>query len=97
MRLRSDGLGKTELEAEIVDIKKVDDLVIFYADTTKPVKWRLRMGFQEKDLRSLVLSAMRPGNLWFIFKSLILSAFHGLCCGLKAIPGAGKSMKREAK
>jgi hypothetical protein len=97
MRLRSDGLGKTELEAEITDIKKVDDLIIFCADTTKPVKWRLRMGFQEQDLRGLVLSALKPGNLFFIFNSLILSAFDGLFCSLKEIPGEDKSLKKEAK
>ena len=51
MRLRSTGLGKTELEAEIVGTKRVGDLVIFFVDVVKPVKWHTRMGFQEKDLR----------------------------------------------
>ena len=50
MRLRSTGLGRTELEADIIDIRKVDDLVIFFVNTTNPVKWRTRMGFQERDL-----------------------------------------------
>ena len=71
MRLRSTGLGKTELEAEIVNIKKVDDLVIFFVTTTKPVKWQTRMGFQERDLRNLVLALFRPGNLSFIIKALL--------------------------
>ena len=70
MRLRSTGLGKTELEAELVDIKKVDDLVIFFVNTTKPVKWRTRMAFQERDLRELVLAILRPRNLLFIFRAL---------------------------
>ena len=70
MRLRSTGLGKTELEAELVDVKKVGDLVIFFVNTTKPVKWRTRMGFQERDLRALFLAILRPGNLLFIFKAL---------------------------
>lgn len=70
MRLRSTGLGKTELEAELVDVKKVEDLVIFFVNTTKPVKWRTRMGFQERDLRELVLAILRPRNLLFIFRAL---------------------------
>ena len=70
MRLRSTGLGRTELEAEIVNIKKVDDLLIFFVDVTKPVKWHTRMGFQEKDLRDLVLALLRPRNLSFIFRAL---------------------------
>ena len=38
MRLRSTGLGRTEVEGEVVNIKKVDDLVIFFVNVTKPVK-----------------------------------------------------------
>jgi len=72
MRLRSTGLGKTELEAEIVNIKKVDDLLIFFVDVTKPTKWHTRMGFQDKDLRDLALALLRPRNLLFVFKALFL-------------------------
>jgi hypothetical protein len=71
MRLRSTGLGRTELEAEVVGIKKVDDLVIFFANTTAPVKWRTRMAFQEKDLRDLVWQMLRPRNLLFIIKAML--------------------------
>ena len=70
MRLRSTGLGRTEMEAELVDIKKVDDLVIFFVNTISPVKWRTRMAFQERDLRNLVLVLFRPRNLLFILKAL---------------------------
>jgi len=71
MRLRSTGLGRTELEAEVISIKKVDDLVIFFVNTTQPVKWRTRMGFQQKDLRDLVLNIIKPKNLLFIISALI--------------------------
>ena len=70
MRLRSTGLGRTEMQAEVVAIKKVDDLVIFFANTTAPVKWRTRMAFQERDLRDLVLQMLRPRNLLFILKAV---------------------------
>ncbi len=71
MRLRSAGLGKTELEGDIVNIKKVDDLVIFCVTTTKPVKWRTRIAFGEKDLRDLVWAILRPRNLWFVIRALL--------------------------
>ena len=69
MRLRSTGLGRTELQADLIDIKKVDDLVVFFVNTTSPVKWRTRMGFQERDLRDLMLALLRPANLLFILKA----------------------------
>ena len=75
MRLRSTGLGRTELEAEVATLKKVDDMLIIFAKVTKPVKWRLRMGFQEKDLRALFWAVLKPKNLWFISKALV---FRGI-------------------
>jgi len=70
MRLRSTGLGRTEVEGEVVNIKKVDDLVIFFVNVTKPVKWQTRMGFQERDLKDLVLALLRPRNLSFVCQAL---------------------------
>ena len=70
MRLRSTGLGRTELEADLVNIKKVDDLVIFFANTTKPVKWRTRMGFQQSDMRDLIFALLKPRNMLFVLKAL---------------------------
>ena len=69
MRLRSTGLGKTELEAKIIDVKRIDNVVVFYVSTTKPVKWRVRMAFQERDLRDLVWAVLKPKNLWYILRS----------------------------
>ena len=77
MRLRSTGLGRTELEAEVATAKKVDDMVIFFAKVTKPVKWKLRMGFQEKDLRVLFWAVLKPRNLWFIIKALAFNRKNG--------------------
>ena len=78
MRLKSTGLGKTELEADITNVKKVGDLVVFFVNTTKPVKWQTRMGFQEKDLRELILALLKPKNLSFVVKALF--------CGKKQVP-----------
>ncbi len=73
MRLRSAGLGKTELIGAFIGAKKVDDLVIFYVDVTKPTKWHTKMGFNQKDLRRLVLYMLRPKNLLFIIRALLFS------------------------
>lgn len=73
MRLRSTGLGKTELEAEIVNTKRVGDTVIFFIDVIKPVRWHTRMAFQEKDLRALVYAIMKPASLRFIIRALLFS------------------------
>ena len=73
MRLRSTGLGKTELEAKIEEVKKVDDVVIFYMRTSKPVKWRVRMAFQQQDLRNLVKAVLKPKNIGYILRSFFSS------------------------
>ena len=73
MRLRSTGLGKTELEADIVNIKKVHDLLIFFVNTNSPVKWQTRMAFQEKDLRDLIRALLKPRNLFFVLKALLFN------------------------
>jgi hypothetical protein len=70
MRLRSTGLGRTELEAKIIDVKRVDDIIVFYVNTTKPVKWRVRMAFQEQDLRHLIIAILKPKNLWYVIRAL---------------------------
>jgi len=69
MRQRSTGLGNTELEAVILDIKRVEDVLMFYVDITKPVKWHTRMAFQEKDLRVLIRGMLKPRNLWYIARA----------------------------
>jgi len=70
MRLRSTGLGRTEVLGELLEIRRVQDVLIFFVNTTEPVKWRTRMAFQEKDLRTLVWSLFKLRNLWFIIRYL---------------------------
>jgi hypothetical protein len=73
MRLRSTGLGKTELEAKITEVKKVDDVVIFYVHTSKPVKLKVRMAFQQQDLRALVKAILKPKNIGYILRAFFSS------------------------
>ena len=73
MRLRSTGLGKTELEAEIADVRRVNDTVLFLANITKPVKWHARMVFEEQDLRQLCFAVFKPANMGYIIRALLFN------------------------
>jgi hypothetical protein len=54
MLFRSTGLGKRELVAEIVAVKRQDDYLIMEVKTSEPVRWMIRGGVTWKDLRVLV-------------------------------------------
>ena len=71
MRMRSTGLGKTELKAHISGIVKVDDSILFKVKTTEPVRWEVRNLFQQKDIPRLVALLLKPGTIWFLIKALI--------------------------
>jgi len=73
MLFRSTGLGKTELVAKISEVKRQGDYIIFYVDTLEPVRWRIRAGFNMRDLGttiklmlnfSILKFALCPSN-WF--------------------------------
>jgi len=50
MRMRSTGLGKTELVGAISKLEIVDDLLILHVQTTKPVRWHVRTAVQRADI-----------------------------------------------
>lgn len=66
MLMRSTGLGKAELVAEIVTIKRQRDYLIMEMQTTQPVRWKIRGCMSHKDLRMI---------LKLMFKSSILPFF----------------------
>ena len=70
MRMRSTGLGKTELKAHISGIEKIDDSILFKVKTTNPVRWEVRNLFQQQDIPRLVCLLMKPSNLLFIIRAL---------------------------
>lgn len=70
MRMRSTGLGKTELKAHISSIEKVDDSILFKVKTTAPVRWEVRNLFQQKDIPRLVGLLLKPSNILFLLKAL---------------------------
>jgi hypothetical protein len=67
MLMRSTGLGKAELVAEIVSLKRQGDYLIMELRTTKPVRWKIRGGLSHKDLRMLLRAMLKLSVLSFLF------------------------------
>lgn len=67
MLMRSTGLGKAELVAEITGLKRQGDYLIMELQTTKPVRWKIRGGLSHKDLRILLKAMMQLSVLSFLF------------------------------
>jgi len=67
MLMRSTGLGKTELVAEIHDCKPQGDHLILLVHTVEPVKWKVRCTLTLKDMRRLVVKMIKFSILRFFF------------------------------
>ena len=65
MLFRSTGLGKAELIAEVVDVKRQGDYLIMEMHTTEPVRWKIRGGLSLKDLKTLLKIALKMSLIAF--------------------------------
>lgn len=54
VRMRSTGLGKTEIQAHITALSADQDILVLEMQTTKPVRWRIRTGLQPEDRLGLL-------------------------------------------
>lgn len=66
MRMRSTGLGKTELIAEVEDLKRMGDFLVMVVQTSSPVKWKVRAALTHKDLFALLRLMLKPSNLKYL-------------------------------
>jgi len=57
MLMRSTGLGKAELVAELTNLKRQGDYLIMEMQTSQPVRWKIRGALSRKDMK-MVLKAM---------------------------------------
>lgn len=57
MKMRSTGLGQTELEADVESLEPKDGLLILHIHTTKPVIWHVRAGIQRQDIFKMMKAA----------------------------------------
>jgi hypothetical protein len=62
MLMRSTGLGKAELVAELTTLKRQGDYLIMEMQTSQPVRWKIRGALNRKDMR-MTLKAMLKSSL----------------------------------
>ena len=65
MLYRSTGLGKSELVAEEVAVRRQGDYLIMEMQTTEPVRWKIRGGLSRADFKMLIKSILRFSVLAF--------------------------------
>ncbi len=66
MLMRSTGLGKTELVADIQDLKAQGDHLIMIVNTTEPVIWKVRATVTFKDIKKLIVASLRLSIISFL-------------------------------
>jgi len=71
MRLKSTGLGATELFGDLTEMEKSMSGVLMRVKITKPVVWRVRVFLNPKDLRAIVWRALMPRTVFFVIKTLL--------------------------
>ena len=54
MKMRSTGLGKTELVGDFESLEKKGDFLILHVKTTEPVRWHVRTAISAKDLLKVI-------------------------------------------
>ena len=71
MRVRSTGLGKTEMVAYPEFIKQKDGHLILSIRSTEPVSWHIRIALNFKDIRMMVKEALVFSTVWYIISSFL--------------------------
>ncbi len=70
MRMRSIGLGKTELLREVNDLVRLGDYLILPVRTSEPVRWYVKAALSIGDLLRPIRLFLKPSNLFFILTHL---------------------------
>lgn len=60
MRIRSTGLGNTELICEVESVRRSGDHLLMSIRTTAPVKWHVRIAITRRDLMDMLAKGGRP-------------------------------------
>ncbi|SPD72400.1 hypothetical protein PITCH_A1330013 [uncultured Desulfobacterium sp.] len=71
MRLKSTGLGSTELFGNLTEMEKSMSGVLMMVKIEKPVVWRVRVFLSPQDLRAIVWRALMPWNVQFVITTLL--------------------------
>ena len=70
MRMRSTGLGKTELVGSFEGITRQGDHLVLSVRTTAPVKWHVRTVLSRKDAIEMLKLVLKPKTLLFFLSCL---------------------------
>ena len=74
MRMRSTGLGKTELIGKVDDLTCVGDYLVLHVRTLEPVRWHVRAALNLGEMIKVLVLVLKPRNLIFalthIFKPM---------------------------
>ena len=74
MRMRSTGLGKTELVGDIAGVTMIGSILVLNVHTTSPVRWHVRAAIQRKDILKLAKAIFSFALLKYLFCTLIKSS-----------------------
>ncbi|MFC2013982.1 hypothetical protein ACFLU8_03795 [Chloroflexota bacterium] len=70
MKMRSTGLGKTELVAKIDCMKRVGDYLALDMKVIEPTNWHVRVGLTVGDVFKIAVLLIKPSNLAYLVASL---------------------------
>ena len=65
MLYRSTGLGKSELVAEIVTVRRQGDYLVMEMQTTEPVRWKIRGALNREDFKGLFKALLKMSTIGF--------------------------------
>jgi len=92
MKLKSTGLGATELIGDLTEMERSMSGVLMRVKIKKPVIWRVRVFLSPKDLRAIVYQALLPKTVWFVVKTLL-----GKGKPKKILSNAGSAKEKPVK
>ena len=70
MRMRSTGLGKTELVARIESLKRNGDYLALDMRVVEPTNWHVRAGLTVNDVLKIATQIIKPSNLAYLVVNL---------------------------
>ena len=77
MRVKSTGLGKTELFQVFSKVYAKQDYLVIEMRTTEPVKWHVRTAATYTDLLTIIKLVLKPAVIWWLIKGFIVGLFTG--------------------
>ena len=70
MRMRSTGLGKTELKGKIIGLKRAGDYLALDIRIVEPTNWHVRVGLSVMDMIKIIFLSLKPSILAYLLIAL---------------------------